>query len=339
MPHEAVQAAAVGLVLPADPVVAHRQVQGREVVQQAAQQAPVAVLEEVAQVGAEGLAVAQRLVALDPFVPGRGLLAALDEPQPQRQEASQGAFDRWLGRAARPRLEGPLAAATGTLAGGQGQDAESLQLLQQAHRQLDAVAAAGGVPVQVLADGVAQFGAAQPGQEGDGLLDGGQLPAGRRLAEFLLALLAHAPRQPGVQVLRGLAAAAGAGREPVQHHGVRVQSRHAQGLEHPEQQPGRPRSVRPARAEAGIAGDDGAAQGALRGVVLQRNPRVRHEPPQPLLVLQQRRQGLPLRVHTGQLATLPTARAGQPGPIRAPLPALFARAPEQLVHACRRRSR
>ena len=37
------------------------QVQGREVVQQAAQQAPVTVLEEVAQVGAEGLAVAQRV--------------------------------------------------------------------------------------------------------------------------------------------------------------------------------------------------------------------------------------------------------------------------------------
>ena len=40
----------VRLVLPADPAVAHRQVAGGEVVQQAAQQAPV-VVEEVAPIG------------------------------------------------------------------------------------------------------------------------------------------------------------------------------------------------------------------------------------------------------------------------------------------------
>ena len=105
MPHNPLQRP-VGLVLPADPAVPLRQVAGGEVVQQAAQQAPLTVFEEVAQVGADGLAIAQWMVACEEFVPQGGLIAAADEPQAQRLELWQGAVERGLGRTAVAQREG-----------------------------------------------------------------------------------------------------------------------------------------------------------------------------------------------------------------------------------------
>ena len=106
----------------------------------------------------------------------------------------------------------------------------------------------------------------------------------------------------------------------------------AQRLEHPEQQPRRPRPVRTARAEAGAARDHRAPQHALAGVVVHRNPRVPHEPLQPLPVPQQRPQHLPLRVHAGPLGPVPAGLPAQPLPsLQQPLP-LLQRPAEQLLH-------
>ena len=69
-----VEVLAVRLALPADPAVAALQVAGGEAEQQAAELAPVSVAQEVAQMRADGLAVALGMVALDPFVPLRDSL-------------------------------------------------------------------------------------------------------------------------------------------------------------------------------------------------------------------------------------------------------------------------
>ncbi len=69
-----VEVLAVRLALPADPAVAALQVAGGEAEQQAAELAPVSVEQEVAQMRADGLAVALGMVALDPFVPLRDSL-------------------------------------------------------------------------------------------------------------------------------------------------------------------------------------------------------------------------------------------------------------------------
>ena len=157
-------------------------------------------------------------------------------------------------------------------------------------------------------------------------------PAGRCLAQLLPTLLAHAPRQPGSAVRRRPPAVAGASPQPVQQHRVRVQPRPAQRLEHPEQQPRRPRPVRTARAEAGAAGDHRAPQHALAGVVLHRDPRIPHEPLQPLPVPQQRPQHPALRVHTGPLGPVPTELPAQPLPGLLQRLPLLQRPPEQLLH-------
>ena len=59
------QVLAVRPALPADALVPAGQIAGREVEQQAAQQTPLAVAQEVAQVRAQRLAVAEVVVALD----------------------------------------------------------------------------------------------------------------------------------------------------------------------------------------------------------------------------------------------------------------------------------
>ena len=87
------------------------------------------------------------------------------------------------GIAAAAQLERSLPAAAGTLLGRQAQDAEPLQFLEQALGALQAVAAVRRLPLQVLAEGVSQFRAAQLREASDGFLDVGNLPPGQALAE------------------------------------------------------------------------------------------------------------------------------------------------------------
>ena len=99
----------MGLVLPADSAVAHRYVAGGKVVQQAAQPPTLAVCEEVAQMAAERLAIAKRLVACQEFAPQGGVGALVDEPPAQRLELWQGALELGLGRAVRAQRQVRLA--------------------------------------------------------------------------------------------------------------------------------------------------------------------------------------------------------------------------------------
>ena len=85
--------------------------------------------------------------------------------------------------------------------GRQAQDTEPLQLFQQAQGALEAVAAAGRPPAQVLADGTPQLGAAQLGEAPDGDLDVSELLAGEALAQKgggfeILDQRVHASRSP-----------------------------------------------------------------------------------------------------------------------------------------------
>ncbi len=65
----------------------------------------------------------------------------------------------------------------------QGEELEAFEFRQHAHGQLDAIAAGRRLPAEMLSDGMAEFGAAQLGEEADGLLDVGDLAAGEALAE------------------------------------------------------------------------------------------------------------------------------------------------------------
>ena len=77
------QVLAVRPALPADALVPAGQSARREVEQQAAQQTPLAVAQEVAQqVRAQRLAVAEVVVALDPLVPLRHRGRLADRLQP-----------------------------------------------------------------------------------------------------------------------------------------------------------------------------------------------------------------------------------------------------------------
>ena len=70
---------------PADPLIAISQRVARLAEQHTAQPAPVPVEQEVAQVPAQRLAVAEVVVPLDEFVPELGVLLLLDQLQAQRQ--------------------------------------------------------------------------------------------------------------------------------------------------------------------------------------------------------------------------------------------------------------
>ena len=122
VPHHQPQVLAVRLALPADAPVPAGQVAGREVEQQAAQQAPLAVAQEIAQVRAEWLAVAEVVVALDPLVPLRDRFRALGQFQPQRPQRSQRLRNRRLGVRAGRSPDGPLRAAPAVPLGWQGED-------------------------------------------------------------------------------------------------------------------------------------------------------------------------------------------------------------------------
>ena len=115
----------------------------------AAQPAPVPVEQEVAQVRAQRLAVAEVVVPLDECVPELGVLLLLDQLQAQR-----------LGIGALGR---------------QRQDAGLLELFQQAQ--------GGRAPVELLADRLRQFLAAHGRERGHRLLDIGDRPAREAPAE------------------------------------------------------------------------------------------------------------------------------------------------------------
>ncbi len=88
--HHQMQILATVLWLPAKPLVAAREADRREVKQQAAQRTLVAVQQEVAQVLADWVAVAERVVAFDEFVPLGDRLGSARELQPQRVSAAKG---------------------------------------------------------------------------------------------------------------------------------------------------------------------------------------------------------------------------------------------------------
>ena len=132
VPHHQPQVLAVRLALPADAPVPAGQVAGREVEQQAAQQAPLAVAQEIAQVRAEWLAVAEVVVALDPLVPLRDRFRVLGQFQPQRPQRSQRLRNRRLGIRAGRSPDGPLRAAPAVPLGWQGEDLELLEGLEHA---------------------------------------------------------------------------------------------------------------------------------------------------------------------------------------------------------------
>ena len=114
-----------------------------------------------------------------------GLLFLLDQLQAQRLQFPQTALDPRLGIAAPGRdhrLARSVAHVLGAL-GGQPQDAGLLELLQHAQRGLDPVATGRRMPVEVLADRLRQFLAAQGREGGDHLLHLGDLPAGEAPTE------------------------------------------------------------------------------------------------------------------------------------------------------------
>ena len=154
----------VGALRPAHPSVAAGQRVRGLAEQQAARAAPPAVEHEVAQVRAPGLLVAEVVVALDELVPQPGLLRR-DQLQAQRQQVPQRLLEARAGRGAggeRDRLARTLALLLFPLRR-QRQDGGLLQLLEHAQGRADPVAAGGRAPVQMLADRVGQFHAAQGG--------------------------------------------------------------------------------------------------------------------------------------------------------------------------------
>ena len=169
--------------LPADPAVATGQAAGGEVEQQAAEQALVAVAQAVAQIGSQRLAVAEWMVALDPLVEFLDALRLADEFQPQGRQVGQRGADGRPGGGARPVPDRFLQAASGTALGGQGEDAELLELGEQALGGGQALAALGCPPAQMLSDSAPELGATQHGAEADGFLNVRDLLAGQAVAE------------------------------------------------------------------------------------------------------------------------------------------------------------
>ena len=158
-----VQALAPGRLVPADEVVAARQQPGRVGEQQAAQPAGAAIDDGVTQMRTDRAAVAQVMVPVDQFVPSRDLVRLRHHAQLQGLQPLHGAAD--LG--ARLGAGGPCRrllrpAPLRLVLVRQDENAEFLQLFEQASGAVDAVAAARGMQLQVLAHGVREFVAAQP---------------------------------------------------------------------------------------------------------------------------------------------------------------------------------
>ena len=149
----------------------------------ASQQPPLSVAQDVAQMRAERLAAAARVVALHPFLPLRDRLLALRQLQLQRPQAVQVRVDERPRGAARRDRDGLVAAASPAPRRRQRQHAQPLELLQHVQRQPDATATALGLPPQVLANGLAELVAAQPRQRRGHLLHVRDLASGQPLAE------------------------------------------------------------------------------------------------------------------------------------------------------------
>ena len=125
-------------------------------------------------------AVAQVMVPVDQFVPSRDLVRLRHHAQLQGLQPLQAAAD--LG--ARLGAGGPCRcllrpAPLRLVLVRQDENAEFLQLFEQASGGVDAVAAARGMQVQVLADGVREFVAAQPRKAPRRALHVGDLAAGQ----------------------------------------------------------------------------------------------------------------------------------------------------------------
>ena len=173
---------AVLLPRPADPLVAAGHLAHREVEQQAAQLAPLAVQHEVAQVRADRLAVAQGVVAIHPGVPFPHLPATVGQRQAHRAPGRQRPLDGGLGRGARAGLDRLLRAAPALLARRrQGEQAEVLQLRERVQGRPQAVVAAGCLQAQLLAHGERQFRATQQREGLDDIENPGDLLAGEAL--------------------------------------------------------------------------------------------------------------------------------------------------------------
>ena len=181
--HHQLQMGVVGLVLPADPLVPAGQPARGGVEQQAAEQALAAVAQEVGHVAAERLAVAQRVVARDPLLPRGETRPVRDGVQPQRSQAGEIGGERRLGGRALREHDRPVRAAGPGPLGRQRDNAVLGELLEQARGQAHAAGTRAGLPVQVLADGQGEFGAAQPGASLHHFLHVGDLPSCEALAE------------------------------------------------------------------------------------------------------------------------------------------------------------
>ena len=146
---------------PADPFVAHRQVQGAVLEQQAAEAAAGFVQQEVADVAAERLAVGKIMVAVDQSVPQLPVLGAFDRLQPHLAQLRQRPADLRLRvrRRAPDRLAGRFANHV-LIDRRQRQDPLRLQRLEHGLAGLDLVAALFGAPVEMLADGAGEVVAA-----------------------------------------------------------------------------------------------------------------------------------------------------------------------------------
>ena len=181
--HHQLQMGVVGLVLPADPLVPAGQPPRGGVEQQAAEQALAAVAQEVGHIAAQRLAVAERVVALDPLLPLGESRPVRHGVQPQRPQAGEIGGDWRLGGRAVRESDRPVRAARAGLLGRQRDDAMRGELLEEARGEAHAAGARAGLPAQVLADGLGEFGAAQPGAGLHHFLHVGDLPASEALAE------------------------------------------------------------------------------------------------------------------------------------------------------------
>ena len=108
---------------------------------------------------------------------------ARDGVQPQRSQAGEIGGDRRLGGRALREHDRPVRAAGPGPLGRQRDNAVLGELLEQARGQAHAAGTRAGLPVQVLADGQGEFGAAQPGASLHHFLHVGDLPSCEALAE------------------------------------------------------------------------------------------------------------------------------------------------------------
>ena len=163
---------------PADPFVAHRQIPGAVLEQQAAEAAAGVVQQEVADVAAERLAVGKIMVAVDQGVPQLPVLGAFDRLQPHLAQLQQRLVDLRLRvrRRAPDRLAGRFANHL-LLDRRQRQDPLRLQRLDHGQAGLDLVVALFGAPVEMLADGAGEVVAAGMRDVLDRPLDILELPA------------------------------------------------------------------------------------------------------------------------------------------------------------------